>query len=148
LSIIEAASAGVRDMADGSLRITLEFEPRNAREAYSLFGARGAPVAVVALKAGHALKSDELPAKAEAAPAAAPKAPLGPLAMLAVRFCQNPDFRRFAAGYHAAVIANESDCAQLIRDLCMVESRRDIDGNEFAAEVFHEQFRKPFQARE
>ena len=40
MSAIQAASAGVKDMADGSLRITLEFEPRHAKDAYALFGAR------------------------------------------------------------------------------------------------------------
>lgn len=40
MSALEAASAGVKDMADGSLRITIEFEPRYAKDAFALFGAR------------------------------------------------------------------------------------------------------------
>ena len=49
MNAIQASSAGVKDMADGSLRITLEFEPRYAKEAYAMFGARGTAIAVAAL---------------------------------------------------------------------------------------------------
>jgi len=46
MTAIQAASAGIRDMADGSIRLTLEFEPRYAKEAFTLFGSRGTQVAV------------------------------------------------------------------------------------------------------
>lgn len=49
MSVIQATSAGVKDMADGSLRITIEFDPRFAKDAFALFGARGTPVALAAL---------------------------------------------------------------------------------------------------
>jgi hypothetical protein len=42
-------------MADGSLRITVEFEPRFAKEAFALFGGRGSPLAVAAIKPEAAL---------------------------------------------------------------------------------------------
>lgn len=54
MSALEAASAGVKDMADGSLRITIEFEPRYAKEAFALFGSRGTPLAIAALQVGYA----------------------------------------------------------------------------------------------
>jgi hypothetical protein len=61
--VIEAASAGVKDMADGSLRITFEFEPRHAAEAFALFGPRGRAVAVAALKDGSAAVKEPEPEK-------------------------------------------------------------------------------------
>jgi hypothetical protein len=49
MSVLQGSSAGVKDLADGSLRITIEFDPRFAKDAFALFGARGTPVALAAL---------------------------------------------------------------------------------------------------
>lgn len=43
---VMASTGQVRTMADGSLRISIEIEPRHAKDAFALFGAPGTPVAL------------------------------------------------------------------------------------------------------
>ena len=47
---IEAASVNVRTMIDGTLRLTVDIEPRHAIAAFTLFGAPGTPLALAALR--------------------------------------------------------------------------------------------------
>ena len=126
MTAIEASSAGVRDMADGSLRITLEFEPRHAREAYALFGARGTPVAVAALKVGHAAVQES----------GKPKG--GALAREAGILCARADFQEWL------MVASEEAAAALIREVCEIESRAELDTDATAGKRFVEQFRIAF----
>ena len=122
MTAIEASSAGVRDMADGSLRITLEFEPRHAREAYALFGARGTPVAVAALKVGHAAVQE-------------PELKGGPLAREAGKLDSNPDFQDYV---FARDFVNVRD---FVLDRCGIQSRRELDHNPQAASKFRQMMR-------
>ena len=133
MSKLRPASAGVRDMADGSLRITLEFEPRHAREAYALFGARGTPVAVAALKVGYEQASDTPPVPE--------KEPVGgPLARLAGQWCADPAFQRWL------FVGSEEQAAEKIRAFCKVDSRRLLDNDSEAAKLFKDIFRSPYMA--
>jgi hypothetical protein len=123
-------------MADGSLRITLEFEPRFARDAYALFGSRGTPVAVAALK----------PASSK------PEAPKGgPLAQWVAMRCHEPHFQAWlyrqdrerwkaAAGEDAEEVA-----ANVIRAICGIESRAELDSNPEAAAKLHKLIREPYK---
>ena len=86
MSAIEATTAGVKDMADNTLRITLEFEPRHAKAAFELFGARGTPVAIAALKS----------AKAEPAPKG------GQLAQWVAMRCGEAAFQRWLQDTYSA----------------------------------------------
>ena len=126
MTAIEATSAGVKDMADGSLRITFEFEPRHAREAFALFGSRGQPVAIAALKEGFAQagKADE--------PATQEPVKLGPLCMEAVSMAKNESFREWIGA------DNEHAAADWIRETCMVKSRRELDLSDEATAAFRE----------
>jgi hypothetical protein len=123
-------------MADGSLRITLEFEPRFARDAYALFGSRGTPVAVAALK----------PASSK------PEAPKGgPLAQWVAMRCQEPDFQVWIANRYptewsyAPGNSSEEVAAAVVRDVCGVDSRAELDSNPKAAARLHKQIREPYK---
>ena len=137
-SVIPAATVGVKDMADSSLRITLEFEPRHAREAYALFGARGTPVAVVALKVGYEQKVDPLPGPAHKAAENVHVG--GPLARLAGQWCADPAFREWI------YVDTEAQAAEKIRAFCKIESRRLLDHDLEAATKFKKLFRTPYMA--
>jgi len=50
MTIIEAASVNVKTLADGTLRVSMDVEPRHAQAAFALFGAPGTPMALAALK--------------------------------------------------------------------------------------------------
>lgn len=144
MTVIEASSAGVRDMADGSLRITLEFEPRHARDAYALFGSRGTPVAVAALK----------PASSKAEPSERPA--IGELGRWAAIRCTEEPFRVWLADAHGSLwgrirgddetLTAEEVAAEMVRRLCHVTSRRDIDTNPEAFDKFHRLIRQPYAA--
>jgi hypothetical protein len=47
--VIKATTSGYKDMADGTLRLILDIEPNDARNAVQLFADRGTLVAIAAL---------------------------------------------------------------------------------------------------
>lgn len=137
MTVIEASSAGVRDMADGSLRITLEFEPRHARDAYALFGSRGTPVAVAALK----------PASSKPEPQADERPAIGELCRWAVMRCGEEPFRRWVRTVSNRVeVPTEDWTAEWVRLQCGVDSRKEIDTNPVAFDKFHRLIRQPYAA--
>lgn len=73
----------------------------------------------------------------------------GALSKLAAQFCKDPLFFEFLqsigevfnSGSHAA---NETACTKRIYALCNIKSRKELDYNKPAEEVFHDRIRKPF----
>lgn len=139
MSVIQASSAGVKDMADGSLRITLEFDPRHAKEAYSLFGARGTPCAVAALTK----EATTTAARQETMKQETKEKP-GDLCIMACSFCADPLFWQWINERHEFACKEEADASRFIRELLSIDSRRKIDQFSSAANAFHNQIRKPF----
>jgi hypothetical protein len=139
MSIIEAASIGVRTMADGTLRLTVDVEPRHAQAAFALFGAPGVPMALAALKVGAAAeaKSDEV----EPADEAKRDKPIAK--WLALR-CKESDFRAWAVHNGGLLGHSEEAVAEWCRQVCEVESRGDIDGSPDAEALFHRHIRGPY----
>lgn len=144
---ISAAAMRCKTMADGSLRIEVEVEPRDAQTAFAMFGKPGAPMALAPLVPGYAAKSDE----------PKPEPPKGgPLAKLAGLWCGNPAFQRWLkltyperwedARSEYPIFADDSLAAEVVRRICGVESRAELDHNEEAAEAFHLHIRVPFSA--
>ena len=73
----------------------------------------------------------------------APKQPaekLGPLAILAVRWCRDPMFLGWLG------LPDEAAAKRHMQEVCGIESRRELDTNVYAAEHFHNAYRKRFQA--
>ena len=134
MSIIEGAAMRCRTMADGSLRIEIEVEPRNAQAAFALFGAPGRAVALAALKDG-------------AAKVAEPEKPKGgEWAKLAGMWCADPDFHAFLNQTYPedTPVESASDAAMAVRVYCEIESRAELDQNPKALHLFHTHFRLPF----
>lgn len=149
-AVLEAASAGIKDMADGSLRLTIEFEPRYAQQAFALFGARGTPLAIAALKTGYAAAHgavDEQPTIKESLTVEKPKG--GALAKLAGMWCQSPEFWIFASTIgvnHLDLVVEDATQAKLfVLTACEIDSRAELDHNDHAAELFHRVIRGPYQ---
>lgn len=133
MSVIQASSAGVKDMADGSLRITLEFEPRHAKEAYSLFGARGTACAVAALTQAATTQAAQVETVADT-----PKEKVGPLCIMACNFCKSPRFQKWLR------VTNEASARQVILETCGINRRTELDSNKQAAAVFLTEIRAPY----
>ena len=127
-------------MADGTLRISFDIEPRHAQEAYSLFGARGASVAIAALN----LQATVAIAQAEAvSPVVRDNRTTG-LAYLAVQWCKQPMFWDFLNDHVALTpVLNEADAKALILQHCGIDSRKELNTNAVAAEIFERTFRQP-----
>jgi hypothetical protein len=140
MSAIEASSAGVKDMADGSLRITVEFEPRFAKDAYALFGARGTPLAIAALKTGYAVAGE--PSVKESLTPETPKG--GALAKLAGMWCADKTFQAWLETDPDNAAPNESGATLCLYALCEIESRRELDHDPAAAERFNRLIRGPY----
>jgi hypothetical protein len=48
-NVIEGATARISTLVDGTLRVTIDIEPRDAQAAFRLFGTPGTAVALAAL---------------------------------------------------------------------------------------------------
>lgn len=155
--IISAAAMRCKTMADGSLRIEVEVEPRDAQQAFAMFGRPGAPMALAALVQGYAAKPDTEPSPEPEKPKG------GPLARLAGQWCQMPEFHRWIGIKHSDalnhVIVLETGvidfkdpetkadlAAKVVRHVCMVDSRAKLDSDPDARRLFNEYFREPFSA--
>ena len=126
-------------MADGSLQITAEVEPRNAVAAFMLFAAPGTPMALAALQCAKA-------AKAEPAPKG------GQLAQWVAMRCGEAAFQRwlqdtFPQQWEAAHGDTPAKwAASTVRAVLGIESRKELDSDEAAALRFHARIRRPFEA--
>lgn len=70
---------------------------------------------------------------------------LGPLALLAVRWCRDPDFQAWVGDkFGLGRVATQEECREVILDLCQIGSRRELDTVPTAAERFQREFRGPY----
>jgi len=122
MSVIKGTSAGFKDMADGSLRITFEFEPADASTAVALFGPRGRAVAIAALKDGADAKSDAPIIETQIKP---DKAKGGALAQSAGIVCHDQRFQAYARSKGYAPSAEGA--RDLILLFCNIDSRAELD---------------------
>lgn len=136
MSAIIASTVGVKTMADDTLRLTIDIDPRYAGEAFALFGKRGSACAIARLTNEAAVEDmrdesrDDQPVEMKG----------GELAKLAGIFCNSPDFINWLG------VENGEAARSIICDECGIESRRELDHNEIAASNFHRLFREPFSA--
>lgn len=146
-TVLEASTVAVKTMADGTLRLTVDFPPTSAQAAFRLFGSPGTPMAAARIKTAPELQRDE----------AKPKG--GSLARLAGMWCQLPEFQRFIGGVYGKHMGGKTDvlpedvggdaafARHCILVLCNIESRAELDHKPDAAAKFHELIRKPFELR-
>lgn len=140
---IMGASGAVKTMADGTLRIQIDVEPRHARDAFLLFGTPGTSVALARLTAEAATAEvrKELDPERQKG---------GALCKLAAMWCSEDEFHNFLAAtmkwaksYSEPITSVVA--ANIIRETCGVASRADLDHDERAALIFHRDFRLPYQ---
>lgn len=138
MTAIPASSVSLKTMADGTLRMSFDIEPAQAKDAFALFAAPGTPVAIAALKQGYEAKSDEQPVQ----PVSVPK--IGPLGYWLVCRCNEPEFWAFLneLGY---VCNNGADAAAIVKIIAQVKSRKDVDGDAGAEYRCNQSIRYPYQ---
>lgn len=129
--LIEAVSRQCKTMADGTLRITIDVSPIHARDAFGLFGAPDVPMVLGRLVMDHERKPE---------PAEPAEMKGGPLAKLAGMWCNDNYFREW-------VKCKSNVTPDLyIKSACLITSKRELDNDAAAAELFHELIRKPYAA--
>lgn len=143
MSAISAAAMRCKTMADGSLRIEVEVEPNDAQAAFALFGRPGAPMAIAALVVGHAAKSNEPePGK--------PKG--GERAKWCAIRCGETHFqiwmrRTFPDAWQRNVTTGmllTDAAASVLRAVCSIESRIELDNDPDVARRFDRLIRHPY----
>lgn len=71
-----------------------------------------------------------------------------PLCVLACQWCNDPKFWEWSNTVtHAGIfwyVKNKQDAFELITEICEVKSRKELDSNPEAAEMFNVCFRNPY----
>jgi len=137
-SAILGTSSGVKTMADNTLRISFDIEPRYAQQAFAMFGIRGSPAAIARIV------PEVAQAQARKQTVDDHKPVGGVLAKLAGTFCGDEDFRRWLRLTYDPLPRTADDAAQIVRQVCRVDSRAYLDHIKEAADIFHEKFRLPY----
>lgn len=128
MTAIEASSVRVQTMADGTLRLVCDIEPRHANEAFQLFGAPGVSMALARLATAIEKKSQEQ----------AEKPVGGPLSQWVAMRCAEPKFQEWLG-------AETTDgAAAIVRARLCIESRAEIDNDPTVQVRFEDQIRLPW----
>lgn len=147
--LIEAASGQCKTMADGTLRIVFDVEPRYAAAAFALFSAPGTPAVLGRLQAPEvapetAAVESSLPAKAQVK-----RERMGPLCEWAVMRCREEQFQTWAIWRMKSLPncqSREDHARSVVVELCGVKSRKELDTDATAAHFLHERVRRPYMA--
>lgn len=142
MSVIQATTSGFKDMADSTLRISFDIEPRYAAEAFALFGKRGSHVAIAALN----LQASTAIAQQETIEADKPKG--GQLSQWLALRCKEPEFWRFFSqtfDYQFERIGRHDLCDSAVKIQLKIESKTQIDNDKEAEARFHRMIRLPYQ---
>lgn len=152
-TVIAGSAMRTKTLADGTLRLEVDIEPKDAKLAFNLFGSPGTAVALAALKTD-AQQTAETEPDSEL-----PKG--GELSKLAGRWCGSPVFHEWLmqsfpflwreveenllADLSSKVEPGKPEiAAELIRTHCGVSSRAQLDHDKLAAQQFNAAIRQPF----
>lgn len=137
MNAIHATFVKLGTMADGTPRLTLDLQCTLAEVA--AFGLMpGVPFALARLTKEASVAATQEPEKLKG----------GPLAKLAGMWCNEPEFWKFCAGRFdvADAVTNAEEAADLVRFICTIGSRAELDSDPAAAERFEKHFRLPYMA--
>lgn len=134
-SVISGTRRQVRELVDGTLEVKFHVDPRFKADFHRLFPNIDTPVAIAPLVADFERRE---PTSEE------PKG--GPLCKLAGIWCKDKDFWQWLGdNYGQGVpVENEEDAAELLRAVCGVHSRSELDHVPAGAARFHNIVRNPF----
>lgn len=136
MNAVSGTRRAFKELADGTIRVSIDLDPSQRRAFLDLFPDIDMPVALAPLVEDfeqQALKVvDEVVTEI-----LKPKG--GELAKLAGILCADPKFQDWISA------TSEEDAATELRARCGVTSRAELDHNAKAATIFHEHIRKPWQ---
>lgn len=135
IQVISGTRRAMKEMADGTLRVQIDIDPRFRAAFFAAFGQIDMPVAIAPLVADFEKREPE-----------AEKAKGGPLAKLAGMLCDDSNFWDFLTHQCSLDEAIEGPlmAAEQVRLLCGIESRAELDSNVEAGATFHRTIRGPW----
>jgi hypothetical protein len=157
MSAIEGSTVSCRTLADGTLRVAVDIEPAMAQAAFTLFGAPGRGVALAALRDGRGQIEEKTalepfltaPVPDPSTPAEKPRQhsaaqaerweSLGTLTKAAITIGAAPEFWAWAG------VTNSHDAGALIKSVCKVASRKELDTDDRAAAIFKVKVLEPYR---
>jgi hypothetical protein len=136
------ACGTLRTLVDGSVRLQIDFEPKDRAAVMAQFGHPGTPIACVRLKDGVCAKPST------PAPAPTTWSTMGAICKEAIDLCSNPKFLEYIArpGLGPKYKQTPDAAKGFILAQCNVDSRKELDTTPGARELFIEHVRKPFWA--
>lgn len=148
---IPATSYTSRVLVDGTLAMVIHFEPADREAAMKAYGAPGTPMGTAPLRIGAQQEAEAKPEKPDT-PAADDRPKGGVWSQwLAIR-CGEPEFQEWLAAREPEIWwglakkhpSETERAAELVRMLCIVKSRADIDNDPEARARFQERIRGPW----
>jgi hypothetical protein len=140
---VSGTRRAMKELVDGTLRVQVDIDPEHRRDFLRLFPDIDARVALAPLKPEAAAKPDD-----------ALKG--GELAKLAGILCSEIGFQAWVEGEFGEELPASVDlpldddaerAAVILRHVCGIASRAELDHKQAAATIFHERIRKPWAER-
>jgi hypothetical protein len=133
MDVIEANFIKVGStLADGTLRLIFDIEPRHAQAAFALFHSPGTPAALARLISP---RSEIVVAEEKEF-----KSKIGHNCISACDLCKDKQFQSWSKS------VNEEDAKQFILSTCKISSRKELDSNQEAANIFRTLIIIPFKS--
>lgn len=127
MSAISGTRRKAQELADGTLRVMVDIDPRFKAEFHRLFPNIDTPCAIAPL-----VNDFERIEQQES-----PKG--GALCKLAAMWCKDEEFQEWVGA------TTEEEAAAVIREACSIKSRSELDHNQEAANFFNKCFREPYR---
>lgn len=137
---ISGTRRAFKELVDGTLRVQIDVDPESRRDFLRLFPDIDTRVAIAPLRPETKADPDKLKG--------------GELAKLAGILCSDPEFQFWVEDRNAEALTvdvggteGQERAAVIVRALCGVTSRAELDHNPDAAAKFHNLIRKPWMDR-
>ena len=140
MQVISGTRRAIKEMADGTIRVQIDIDPTCRAAFWSLFPSIDMPVAIAPLVADFERRAPGNVATGNNT------AKGGALARLAGQLCNDPEFWEFLTRQFSLTVqcGDNETAAEIVREVCEVESRADLDWHTDAAQRFHEKIRGPW----
>jgi hypothetical protein len=147
LRAVSGTRRAIKELVDGTIRVSVDVDPQYRRAFFELFPDIDTPIALAPLADDFEHPEPGTDSAVVEAAKAAVKG--GELAKLSGILCSDPEFQdwmidRAGMTVLCPEIDREETVAALIREMCGVKSRAELDHNAAAAKIFHDQIRKPW----
>lgn len=145
MNAVSGTRRAIKELADGTVRVQVDIDPRFRKAFFELFPDIDSPVALAPLVESFEQAAPKTEPDSEPNPE---KLKGGELAKLAGRLCNDPAFQQWVFAQSCGPVSGmspEDSVAKIIRRECGIASRSELDHNKQAATIFHERFRKPWQ---